>query len=259
MTPATPDLPAVETQIVEMTNSFRAEEDLGSVKRNNVLDKAADDYARYLAKSDTFAHDADGRQPADRVRAAGYKYCQIAENLALSLDSRGFKTGELSSQMMEGWINSPGHRRNLLAPHVMEIGVSVVRAPDKHPKYISVQLLARPHDAQYTFQVSNTAKDAISYNFAGETHEIKPGYAARHGACLPGNIVFKPGSKRRAKNFQGTYEAQDGQVYVITSARSGRLSVNVEQKRTLSRQPARAAPETGPSSFLPLPERSPLR
>lgn len=257
MTPATPDLSAAEVQIVEMTNAFRAEENLGKVTRNLLLDSAARAYARYLAKKDKFAHDADGRQPADRVRNSGYRYCQIAENLALSLDSRGFTTTELSEQMMEGWINSPGHRRNLLAEHVTEIGVGVVQAPDKHPKFISVQLLGRPQSAQYTFQVSNTARNSIAYEFGGETHRIKPGYAARHGACLPGRIVFK--SRRSSKKVKGTFEAKDGQVYVVSAGRSGQINIDVKQKRTLSRQPASKRAIPPKSEFVPLPQRAPGR
>lgn len=265
MTPALPDLPAVEVQIVEMTNAFRAEEKLGAVKPNRQLENAARAYAEYLARTDKFAHDADGRQPAERVRTAGYQYCQVAENLASSLDSRGFTNSELSSQTMEGWINSPGHRRNLLAPHVTDIGVAVVRAPDKHPKFISVQLFGRPQSAQYTFQVSNTAKAEVTYEFAGESHEIKPGYAARHGACLPGEIVFTAIAKKTG-NVKGTFEASDGQVYVVSANRGGGLEVSVEQKRTLSRsssskpsassRPASAPPR---ANFIPLPERAPAR
>ncbi len=265
MTPTLPDIPAVEVQIVELTNAFRAEEKLGAVKRNRQLENAARAYAEYLARTDKFAHDADGRQPAERVSSAGYKYCQVAENLALSLDSRGFTNNELATQTMEGWINSPGHRRNLLAKHVTDIGVAVVRAPDKHPKFISVQLFGRPQAAQYTFQVSNTAKSEVTYQFAGESHEIKPGYAARHGACLPGEIVFTDIAKSSA-NVKGTFEAADGQVYVIAARRSGGIEVSVEQKRTLSRssgkppsrasEPARTLPR---NSFIPLPERAPAR
>ncbi|MEQ1710072.1 MAG: CAP domain-containing protein, partial [Hyphomicrobium sp.] len=144
MTPTLPDVPQVEVAIVELTNAFRREHKLGEVKANAALAKAARDYAAFLARSGTFSHTADGREPSARAESAGYQYCQVAENLALNLDSRGFESRALAGQAVEGWKNSPGHRKNLLAPHVVEIGVAVVRAPDKDPKFISVQVFGRP-------------------------------------------------------------------------------------------------------------------
>ena len=108
MTPATPDLPVVETQIIEMTNAYRADQQLEPVRRNTQLDRAARDYARLLAIENKFAHDADGRGPEDRAVSAGYSYCQIAENLALHLNSRGFTSIGLAELAMDGWDQFTG-------------------------------------------------------------------------------------------------------------------------------------------------------
>ena len=143
-----PDLPQTEIAIVEMTNAFRKESRLGEVKPNAALTAAARAFAEYLAKTGKFAHEADGRQPAQRAEAAGYRYCLVAENLAMNLDSRGFETRALARAAVEGWKNSPGHRANMLQPTVTEIGVAVARAPDKDPKFISVQLFGRPEVAE---------------------------------------------------------------------------------------------------------------
>ena len=139
-----PDLPQTEMAIVELTNAFRKESRLGEVKPNAALSAAARAFAAYLAKTGKFAHEADGRQPAQRAEAAGYRYCLVAENLAMNLDSRGFETRALASAAVEGWKNSPGHRANMLQRGATEIGVAIARAPDKDPKFISVQLFGRP-------------------------------------------------------------------------------------------------------------------
>ena len=110
-----PDLPQTEIAIVEMTNAFRKENKLGEVKPNTALAAAARAFADYLAKTGKFAHEADGREPAARAEQ-GYRYCLVAENLALNLDSRGFETRQLARDAVEGWKDSPGHRANLLAP-----------------------------------------------------------------------------------------------------------------------------------------------
>ena len=77
-----PDLAKTEVAIIAMTNAFRSENQLQSVRTNTVLATAAKAYAEYLARTGKFAHEADGRQPADRAKAAGYSYCIVAENLA---------------------------------------------------------------------------------------------------------------------------------------------------------------------------------
>ena len=109
-----PDLVKTEAAIIEQTNAFRRAERLGEVKLNAQLTLAARRFAKYLADTNRFAHEADGRQPAERIKEAGYKYCMVAENLALHLDSRGFTTVDLATKAVEGWKASPGHRKNLV-------------------------------------------------------------------------------------------------------------------------------------------------
>src|SRR5262245_37990109 len=114
--PDLPDLPKTEVAIIEMTNAFRRQERLGAVVPNTELTATARWFAEYLARTNTFAHEADGRQPADRVKAHGYQFCMVAENLSLNFDGRGFTTSGLATKAVEGWKNSPGHRQNMLAP-----------------------------------------------------------------------------------------------------------------------------------------------
>ncbi len=207
-----PDTPTVEAAIIEMTNVYRGKQKLGALAANANLTKAARAYAAYLAKNGQFSHTADGRQAGDRIASAGYVWCQVGENLALHVDSRGFESRALAQKSVEGWINSPPHRANMVAPYMTDIGVGVARANDKDPKFISVQLFGRPQSLQYEFQVSNTTKQSVSYSFAGEEHEVQPSYAVTHSACNPGEITFDTfGSKRLSMR----YEALDGLVYKL--------------------------------------------
>ena len=103
-----PDLPQTELAILEMTNAFRRENRLGELKQNPALTAAARAFGAYLARTGLFAHEADGRQPAQRAEAAGYRYCLIAENLAMNLDSRGFETKGLAREAVEGWRSLQG-------------------------------------------------------------------------------------------------------------------------------------------------------
>lgn len=209
-----PDTPLVEVAIIEMTNAYRGRQKLGALKANANLTKAARAYAAYLAKSGQFSHTADGQEAGDRITSAGYAWCQIGENLALHVDSRGFEARALAEKSVEGWINSPPHRANMVAPAMTEIGVGVARATDKDPKFISVQLFARPRALQYEFQISNTTQESVGYSFGGEEHEIKPHYAVTHSACNPSEISFESfGGGLWPKKLSMRYEARDGLVY----------------------------------------------
>jgi hypothetical protein len=211
-----PDTPAVETAIIEMTNAYRGRQKLGAVKANPELTQAARAYAAYLAKSGKFSHTADGRQFGDRIAATGYSWCQASENLAMHASSMGFEARSLAQKSVEGWINSPPHRTNLVAPNVTEIGVGVARASDTGAKYISVQLFARPQSLQYEFQISNTTRESIGYVFAGETHEVEASTAITHTSCNPGDISFTSvGQGSKARRLAMRYEALDGLVYKL--------------------------------------------
>lgn len=228
MPAALPDTPTVEAAIIEFTNAYRGRQKLGTLKANAALTKAARAYAAYLAKSGEFSHTADGREAGDRITSAGYSWCQIGENLALHVDSRGFEARALAEKSVEGWINSPPHRANLVAPSMTEIGVGVAKAPYKDPKYISVQLFARPQSLQYEFQISNTSKESVGYSFGGEEHEIKPHYAVTHSACNPGEIAFESfGEGLWAKTLSMRYEARDGLVYKLEPDSDGGVRVEV--------------------------------
>lgn len=231
--PTLPDVAKVEIAIVEMTNEFRSKNNLAPVKSETKLTNAARAFATYLARTGKFAHDADGRQPAERTTSAGYQYCFIAENLALNQSSAGFESRDLARQMVEGWINSPGHRRNLLAEHATETAVAIARAPDADPKYIAVQLFARPRALSYEFQISNSSGSTVRYKFGGQGHEVRSGMGVTHSACLPSQLTFE-GSIQPVKGGQasGQYLAGDGQVYTLEKAGSG-YRVVVSRKERL--------------------------
>jgi Cysteine-rich secretory protein family len=232
MAPTIPDLPTVETAVIAMTNAYRKQHKLQDVRPNTQLTLAARAYAAFLAKNNQFSHTADGRQAGDRIAAGGYQWCQVAENLALHIDSRGFESRDLAWKSVEGWINSPGHRANLEAPNVTEIGVGVALAPGADPKFISVQLFARPKSMQYEFQISNSTKETVSYTFGGKTHQIGPSYAITHTACNPSALTF---DKAGSKAVSARYEAADGVVYTLKPDAGQGVKIGVTQRQTLKK------------------------
>ena len=98
-----PDVAAVESMVIEATNRFRAEEGRNAVAPERHLDAAAREFAAFMARTDRYGHNADGREPADRAKAHGYDYCLVSENISYQYSSLGFRTGELATRLVEGW------------------------------------------------------------------------------------------------------------------------------------------------------------
>lgn len=66
-----------------------------------------------------WAHESpDGRAPFVWLRPRGYVYSNAGENLA-----SGFETSEV---LVESWMESPGHRDNILSPMYMDCGVAII-------------------------------------------------------------------------------------------------------------------------------------
>lgn len=220
-----PDLPQTEIAIVEMTNAFRKENELGALKPNAALTAAARAFAAYLGRSGQFGHEADGRKPAERAVAQGYRYCTVAENLALNLDSRGFETRQLARSAVEGWKGSPGHRVNMLRPYVTEIGVGVVRAHDRDPKFISVQLFGRPESLKIEFNIENRAGRTAEYVLGTETITLPARTIATYTRCDPETLTFK-----KAGKASGAYEPRNGDRFVLRPRGRSEIAVELERK-----------------------------
>lgn len=110
--------PAFEDEVLVLVNQERwTNGQLPPLKRNDVLAAVALDHSTNMAERDFFAHcDLDTKEGAGtRVAAAGYAYNAMGENIAA-----GYQT---PAQVMNGWMNSPGHRNNILNANFREIGV----------------------------------------------------------------------------------------------------------------------------------------
>ena len=218
-----PDLPQTEAAIVELTNAFRKANALQEVTPNAALTAAARAFADYIARSGKFSHEADGRTPQDRVLAQGYRYCLIAENLAWNLDSRGYDTGRLAREVVEGWKASPGHRENLLLRGATEIGIAVVRAHDATPKFVSVQVFGRPETAQVRFAIRNLTGSPVRYVLSDQRETIQPRETITHTDCEPRPLKFE------AVRAQAAFAPKDGDRFTVRTSKTGTVEVSVEK------------------------------
>lgn len=93
-----------------LTNKERAANGLGALSLNSRLNQAAQAKAQHMIDYDYWSHVApDGTTPWYFFDQAGYAYINAGENLAY-----GFLT---SSGAVQGWMDSPGHRANILGDY----------------------------------------------------------------------------------------------------------------------------------------------
>jgi hypothetical protein len=168
---------------------------------------------------------ADGREPVGSRRWRGCRYCLVAENLALNLDSRGFETRQLAGHVLKGWKESPGHRANLLQADATEIGVAVARAPDRSPKFISVQLFGRPEALKVTFRIENRSSATVHYRLGTDAQDLPPRTTVTHTDCWMAPLAFDG-----VPAGPGQFAPRDGDRYLLTSAAKDRLKIDVLRK-----------------------------
>ena len=137
---AAPEFNPVQ-RVIELTNARRAEAGLAPLRLNQHLSQAAQSYSDVLASTDCFAHTC-GPVPdvASRVEGAGYAdWSAVGENIAA-----GYSTPE---EVVEGWMNSPGHRKNILSPNFSEIGIGLVSGRGAYGTYWTEDFGAREASA----------------------------------------------------------------------------------------------------------------
>jgi uncharacterized protein YkwD len=210
------DADAVSGHIVEATNAFRSEQGRQPLTTNAKLVATARDFAQFMARTDRYGHEADGSEPSARAKAHGYEYCAIGENIAFQYSSAGFATDDLSRALVEGWKNSPEHRRNMLEPGMRETGVGVAQSA-KSGRWYAVQLFGLPWSARVTFRVTNDAPANVTYRVADRSYQIAPRVTRTHERCGSAEIAFDwPGPGPAAK-----VEARDGSRFSIVRDASG--------------------------------------
>ncbi len=210
-----PDLSAVAKEIVAKTNAFRQEEKRPVVAINSKLVKTAEYFAKFMAQTNKFAHNADGNQPADRVKKFGYEYCLVAENIAYEYDSSGFTSDELAKKFFEGWKKSAGHRKNMLDPDVTETGVAVAQSEETHYFY-AVQVFSRPKSMSITFQITNEADKVVHYELDGEAFSLPPEFTRTHERCRPGEFTLNPpDDAKESTNDRKTWRPTNGEHFFI--------------------------------------------
>jgi uncharacterized protein YkwD len=127
--PATPSVPpGFAAQVIDLVNQERANVDCPALAVNDTLARIAQAHAQDMADNDIFDHvGSDGRSPFQRMSDAGYDYQLAAENIAAGLAT--------PAEAVALWMDSPGHRANILNCALRETGVGYVADPGDRLNY----------------------------------------------------------------------------------------------------------------------------
>ena len=108
-----------EREFFELLNQERTEQSLPALHWEDALFKAARRHALLMLNLNSIEHQLPGEPKLeDRLAAAGARFSYIAENIAV---------GGSPVTIHNGWMHSPGHRKNILNPRVTSVGIAAVR------------------------------------------------------------------------------------------------------------------------------------
>lgn len=133
----TPTAPSYLTELLELTNAERQRAGLAPLTLSTTLSSAAQRHAEDLVRSGIFSHTgSDGSQPSDRALDAGYPFRYVGENIAAG--------GSTASMTIQQWMNSIGHRDNILKPEYTEVGFGYIADENTPYRYYWVQVFGSP-------------------------------------------------------------------------------------------------------------------
>ena len=147
------DKSKLEKQVHELTNKYRLQNGLSALSWDDKLSNVARSHSEDMASRNYFAHETlEGKNPTDRGASHGYTcqkvigmliYSGIAENIFQNnlydrvWTTNGIPTSydwntldELASSTVDGWMDSPGHRKNILTETIDKEGIGVAIASD---------------------------------------------------------------------------------------------------------------------------------
>lgn len=117
-----------DREMLDRVNAARAEARMcgeesmpavGPLTWNELLTNSSHDHAKDMRDNDYFSHQSlDGSELSDRVLRAGYEYRVCGENIAAGHTS--------IAQVVQAWIDSPGHCKNLMYEGFTELGAARV-------------------------------------------------------------------------------------------------------------------------------------
>ncbi len=137
-----PDSFLTRAGVIQWTNFHRTQNGLAALAQNSHLNVAAAAKVEDMFRGQYFAHvSPEGRDVSFFTKEANYQAIAIGENLALG----NFKDDK---DLVQAWMDSPGHRANILHSGFQEIGAAVKRGTfEGKTTWLAVQIFGTPRSA----------------------------------------------------------------------------------------------------------------
>jgi uncharacterized protein YkwD len=119
--------PVLELDLLNKTNVARTENGLPALQADETLALAARHHALEMATLNYFSHQSptpENATPPDRIARAGSPFIAVGENIA---KMPPMTVASLAGETVNGWMNSPGHRANLLEPRFTHVGFGIAQ------------------------------------------------------------------------------------------------------------------------------------
>lgn len=117
-----------------LLNHERTTRGLPPLERDGTLERAAQKHAEDMGRRQFSAHEnPSGLTPDQRMRRAGFDGTSTGENIHWGVGSNA-----TPARIMRDWMESPGHRENILRPNFRRVGVGVASEP---PRFGAGQLV----------------------------------------------------------------------------------------------------------------------
>ncbi|OHV73318.1 hypothetical protein LCM4579_10350 [Ensifer sp. LCM 4579] len=139
----TGDLASLRAEALALVNEARSRHGLDPLQATGRLNSAAQAHAEDMLARNYYSHTSpEGEDVGDRYRdRGGSRWQKVAENIARCTACPSVPTAERVSEFHEGWMNSPGHRRNILARGLKSFGFGII---GEGGRQFAVQTFAGP-------------------------------------------------------------------------------------------------------------------
>lgn len=158
-------LQAFFSELISLTNKARQDAGVGELSFSYQLGQAAQGYAEDLATQNFFGHTGkDGSTLVSRIEATGYELAAAGENLAAGQST--------ASSVFQEWMNSPGHRANILQADFTEVGFGLFDGTGRSDYgHYWVQNFGKPQSGHSHAEVYIPSRCGLSVASSQETAE----------------------------------------------------------------------------------------
>lgn len=242
-TPPAPAAAISAGDIVSLINNERTRKGVPELARNAQLTEAAQAKAEDMARNRYYAHvSPKGKAPPDFIHEAGYRFRVAGENLVIDRKTAG--------EAVDAWMESPGHRENILRTEFTETGVGVADGVYEGERTIFVvQEFAAPLPAVTTPTPTAPKKTVVSIStpstkLAQDVKKlvaplVSAKVAAKPISAIPVEVPLRPAATSTATSTVST-----STVAVVTASTTFEHFFALAESRTPVELVAKETPAT---------------